>query len=132
MDKNNLPAIKNEGIFAKIKSFFSKMFFNNVETQDNYYNTENEVNIVEKEVSSTFKDSIQVQNGDNVEILSLQEKFEKGVILEKDLDEQQKESLTKLYKDQISKLKESIERRKLNIEQYKQKMIKYKQQGSSI
>lgn len=57
------------------------------------------------------------------ELMNLQQKYEKGLIKEKDITEEQKKELLKLYEEQIKTLKENSENYKNSLKMYKEKII---------
>lgn len=59
-------------------------------------------------------------------ILELQRKFEKGLIKESELSEEEKEKLIELYKEQIKSLCEDIKNNNMEIEKYKREISKMK------
>ena len=59
-------------------------------------------------------------------ILDLQRKFEKGLIKESELSEEEKEKLIELYKEQIKSLCEDIKNNNMEIEKYKREIAKMK------
>lgn len=59
-------------------------------------------------------------------ILELQRKFEKGLIKESELSEEEKEKLIELYKEQIKSLCEDIKNNNIEIEKYKREISKMK------
>ena len=59
-------------------------------------------------------------------ILELQRKFEKGLIKESELSEEEKEKLIELYKEQIKSLCEDIKNNNMEIEKYKKEILKRK------
>lgn len=59
-------------------------------------------------------------------ILELQRKFEKGLIKESKLSEEEKEKLIELYKEQIKSLCEDIKNNNMEIEKYKREISKMK------
>lgn len=62
-------------------------------------------------------------------ILELQRKFEKGLIKESELSEEEKEKLIELYKEQIKSLCEDIKNNNMEIEKYKREISKMKKRG---
>ena len=63
---------------------------------------------------------------ENRKILELQRKFEKGLIKESELSEEEKEKLIELYKEQIKSLCEDIKNNNMEIEKYKREISKMK------
>lgn len=59
-------------------------------------------------------------------ILELQRKFEKGLIKESELTEEEKEKLIELYKEQIKSLCEDIKNNNMEIQKYKREISKMK------
>lgn len=86
---------------------------------------------------SELIDSLQEENEKRRKLLNLQQKYEKGEILEDELSEEQKEELEKLYDEQIQKLDEKIKEKKYELKQkihtvntYYKEAIKFKSKGN--
>ena len=121
----NLPILKEkENIFSKIKKFLQKLF--NLNSMSNYNLAIEEGEFMEnKNIGMNFNDQIKVkEDEEKKELLKLQEKFEKGLIKEEQLSEEQFTALEKLYAEQIQKLNDDFIG-------YKNKIIKIRSQLSS-
>lgn len=113
---NNLPMVNNKAnIYERIKSFIKKIFsYNNIE--ENYSEGKKEIMI-----NKNFKEEIKIQDN---ELLKLQEKFEKGLITEEELTEEESAKLEELYNSQIKMLRDKFE-------MYKKKIITIKKELST-
>ena len=121
---NNLPILKEkETIFSKIRKFLKKLF--SLNSIPNYNLAIEEVAFMEnKNMGMNFKDEIKIkEDEEKKELLKLQEKFEKGLIKEEQLSDEQFAALEKLYVEQIQKLDDDF------IE-YKNKITKIRSQLS--
>ena len=113
---NNLPMVNNKvNIFERIKCFIKKIF-NRHNIEENYSEEEKEVM-----VNKNFKEEIKIQDN---ELLKLQEKFEKGLITEEELTEEEITQLEELYNSQIKMLSDKFE-------MYKKKIITIKKELST-
>lgn len=64
-------------------------------------------------MSESFRDRIQIKQNDD--ILRLQEKYENGLIKEKDISEEDKKKLIELYQKQNEELEKELNRYKVDI-----------------
>lgn len=64
-------------------------------------------------MSESFRDRIQIKQNDD--ILRLQEKYENGIIKEKDIGEEDKKKLIELYQKQNEELEKELNRYKVDI-----------------
>lgn len=112
MEEKMLIKRNKLNIFQKLGLLLKKLFYKpkNIENMDiTQKNTRN----------SNTLDEIKRKR----EVFSLQEKYEMGNILEKDMDKNEKEELIKLYKEQIKTLEENINIYQKGLEEYKNKII---------
>lgn len=116
---NNLPQIKKEGMFVKIKNWFKKIFANKdtVEKQIQE-NVEEKRDSLEEINKDSFKDFIKVESKDR--ILFLQRQLEEKQIEISDLTDEELDEMIQLYESQIEE-KEKI------LKQYKDKLKKTKE-----
>ena len=108
---NNLPAIKREGIFIKIKNWFLRLF-KKYERTDEYFLEESSRQLKNK---TDFVDNIKVEN--NGRIFILQRKIKEKQMEISDLTNQELDQLIELYKEQI-------EEKKMKLKQYRLKIVK--------
>lgn len=121
---NNLPMLKEkETIFAKIIKFFQKLF--SINSMPNYnLAVEEGATMGNNNINMSFREEIKFkEDTGKKELLKLQEKFEDGLIKEKELSESEIKELEKLYNTQIQKLNDDFE-------EYKNKIIKIRAQLS--
>lgn len=64
-------------------------------------------------MSESFRDRIQIKQNDD--ILRLQEKYENGLIKEKDISEEDKKKLIELYQKQNEELEKELNKYKVDI-----------------
>lgn len=64
-------------------------------------------------MSESFRDRIQIKQ--NEDILRLQEKYENGLIKEKDISEEDKKKLIELYQKQNEELEKELNKYKVDI-----------------
>lgn len=64
-------------------------------------------------MSESFRERIQIKQNDD--ILRLQEKYENGIIKEKDISEEDKKKLIELYQKQNEELEKELNRYKVDI-----------------
>lgn len=111
---NNLPEIRKEGIFLKIKKWF-KSLFNKEDI------VEETINVIDKEIEgikdTNFKENLQVESKNK--ILAIQRKLKEKQIEIADLTDKELDEMIELYKSQI-------EEKKSRLIQYRNKMIKNK------
>lgn len=110
----NLPQVRQEGFFTKIKSWFYKFFRKQksieYSIQENLKAPHNEVDEFEQE---NFIQNIKVENKDN--IIILQKKIKEKQIEISDLTDQELDEMIELYKGQI-------EEKELKLKQYRTKI----------
>ena len=111
---NNLPEIRKEGVFLKIKKWFKRLF-NKEEI------VEETINVIDKEIEgikdTNFKENLQVESKNK--ILAIQRKLKEKQIEIADLTDKELDEMIELYKSQI-------EEKKSRLIQYRNKMIKNK------
>lgn len=95
--KENLPEIKKEGIFTKIKKRIKNLL--GVGEIEEYIEKEHIINNAEIDRRSDFKKSIQVESNDR--ILALKRKLEEQQIKIEDLTDNELDRLIEIYKEQI-------------------------------
>jgi len=115
---NNLPEIKREGIFTRIKNWFKGLFgigeIVEEPVQEAIKEIDKEVGEIKKD---TFKESLQVESKDK--ILALQRKLKEKQMEIADLTDEELDEMLELYKNQI-KEKEN------KLRNYRNKIIKNK------
>ena len=114
-EKNLIEKEEKITLFGKIKNFFKNLFG---KKQAEVVNEE----IVEKEVSNDFKESIKMTEDEETKLLDLQRRYRRGEIAENDLTDEQIEALCDLYDKQIEELKESIRIKEEKIAERKRKI----------
>lgn len=117
MMKNNM-LVKTEdiSIFRKILNFFKNIFHKNNNNEE--YNTQ-----LQETKQENNKNNIINEFEEKRKITELQKNYETNVIREEDLSETEKESLIKLYKEQIDTIENNIQTGLKELEFYKQKII---------
>ena len=106
-----LVKIKKTGILYKALNFLKNIFF-----KQDKYNKRKEYEIKQdNNLISKIKEKRK--------IIDLQNKYERCIIKEESLTEEEKEKLIALYQEQISELEEDINEKLENLELYKQKII---------
>lgn len=110
----NLPVIKKEKIFTKIKKWFKELFGISETYEESAQVTENQRNNkMEETKRNSFIEEIKVESKDT--ILALQRKIEEKEIEISDLTDKQLDEITELYKKQI-------EERKNKLKYYREKL----------
>lgn len=115
--------IKKEKIsfFQKINRFIKNLFKKDGKQED-------AIKVIEEEKESNANTISKLRN--DQKILSLQDRYEKGQILESDLTENEKEELISLYKEQIGTLEQSIDLYNRKLENTKEIILE--KQNSSV
>lgn len=108
MNNNNLPMIKKEGIFYKIKEWFKKTFKKEEVIEDIIIETEKNVKVTEK---TSFRDSIKFES--NNVILALQKKLENKEIEISSLTDKELDEMIELYEKQIEEKNNILKQYKL-------------------
>lgn len=114
--EKSLTKVQNKNTFDKIITFFKNMFTKKLKKE---FEKSIECN-KENEVSK----NINIENKFN--ILNLQKQFEKGLINEEELKEEEKEQLILLYKEQIDNIKNNINFKKQELNKYKMEILNLK------
>lgn len=97
-------------MLEKIKEFFRNIFgINNQQYIEAPKEDVEPINNIKLQRNINFKDEIAVTNEEEKRILKLQRNFKAGLIEEEDLSEEDFNLLSKLYKSQIEKTKQSIQ-----------------------
>lgn len=94
---NNLPEIRREGIFTKIKNWFKNLFEKNNLEKDLIQES------IEEIKNANFKDSIKVESKER--ILFLQRKIKEKQMEIADLTDEELDEMIELYVDQIKEKK---------------------------
>ena len=105
---NNLPQVKREGIFIKIKNWFFR-FFKNAESTEHFQ----EETLKQSENKKDFIENLKVENKDR--IFMIHRKIKEKQMQISDLTNQELYELIELYKEQI-------EEKKLKLKQYRTKI----------
>ena len=114
---NNLPMIKKEGIFVKIKNWFKRLIGKEeiiVEPVKEY--TKNEIEEIKKD---SFREGLKVKSKDV--ILFLQKQLEEKKIKILDLTEEQLQEIIELYENQTNEIKNKTQQIINKTEQIKRK-----------
>lgn len=106
--KENLPEIKKEGIFAKIKKHIKSLF--GIGKIEEYTIQEPVKNTEKEDKRSDFKKSIQVESNDR--ILALKRKLEEQQIKTEDLTEEELDKMIEIYKEQVKQKENKIKKYK--------------------
>lgn len=110
-EEKMLIEIKEKNIFTRVINFIKRAFFKRQKQdlpQAELYNNDN---------------SFIKQLEENKNTLDMQKRFESGELKEADLTETEKNSLMKLYNEQIIDLKRDIENYKSALNSYKNKIL---------
>jgi len=113
----NLPIIKKEGIFSKIKKLINRILGKEEIIIEPVQELTKED--IEKIKKDSFREGLKVKSKDV--ILFLQRQLEEKKIQLTDLTNEQLEELIELYERQIREKKEKIEQNNKKIEIYKNK-----------
>lgn len=109
----NLPQIKKESIFLKLKNWFRKLFSIGEIIEEPVQEAIREIDSnVEKIKKSNFKEVLQVESKDK--ILALQRKLKAKQIEIADLTDEELDEMIELYKNQIKLKKEKLKKYKNN------------------
>lgn len=114
--EKNLIEKNENNIFGKIKNFFRKIFGKKEDSVNN--NAEKIINN-ETEKNEEFREYIRRTEDEETKILELQRRYRRGEIADKDLTQEQINSLCLLYDRQIEDLKRTIEAKEQQISKYK-------------
>lgn len=114
----NLPEIKKEGIFTRIKNWFKSLFgigeIVEEPVQEAIKEIDKEVEEIKKD---TFKESLQIESKDR--ILALKRKLKEKQIEISDLTDEELDEMIELYKGQI-------EEKKNKLRNYRMKLVSSK------
>lgn len=114
IDEKSIIKKEKQNVFQKICRFFKSLFAKK--------STLNSENIIESQTSlknTTLKEELNYKK----DIFELQQKYEKGIILEEDMTDKEKEELLNLYNEQIINLKNNIIAKKKELGGYKEKIL---------
>jgi len=114
-----LVQVDENSIFYKIKKFFKNLFHKKttaITTRETQETVDNE------QRRNSFMDTIKKIEDEDTELLKLQKQYRAGEIQEKNLTDEQKDSLCKLYDKQIAELKRLNEMRKQRLLNYRKKL----------
>lgn len=114
MEEKSLINKENENIFKKIRNFFRSLFHKNEEDTN-----ANESIDIKQETTTSIIDEFK----DKQTIVKLQQDYENGKIAEEDMDENDKQKLLELYKEQIKTLNDNINEYKSSLNSYKEKIV---------
>lgn len=121
--EKSLVQVNENGIFYKIKRFFKNLFNKNKDTTDNYaVIEETNSSVKNKNIKSSFMESIRNIEDEETKLLKLQKQYRSGEIKEEELTEEQVNSLCALYDKQIANLRKSNEIRKQKLLEYRRKL----------
>lgn len=121
-ENNNQMIKKEESLFSKIKNFFKRIFHKESDVNETIVTEENkEVPQIHNAFMRTIKEE---EYSERERLLKLQQSFREGKITQGDLTEEDIEKLSKLYDEQIDRLKIQIEDCKQRIENKKKKLQK--------
>lgn len=104
MDKRNLPKIKNDGIFSKIRlfilKFINKKSYNDVDNNTRQYDQNDDIQDLD------FKSIMKSQS--QYDILFIQNKLKLGKIAISDLSDIELDEMINLYKEQIKQKEDKL------------------------
>ena len=119
LNSQSLIKGNENSIFYKIKAFFKKLFRRKKQsTIQNVEQVETKKNVTNQNSKDFFRESIRNIENEEIKLLELQRRFDKGEI-EEELSTEQIEKLEKLYNNQIAELEKSNESRKAKIAKHK-------------
>lgn len=105
---------EKQNVFQKICEFFKSLFVKKIT-----FNSENIIDPEKSVKTTTLKEELNYKK----DIFELQQKYEKGLILEEDMTDNEKEELLNLYNEQIASLKHNISTKKKELDEYKEKIL---------
>ena len=121
--EKSLVQVNENSIFYKIKRFFKNLFNKNKDTTDNSVVIEETNSSSENEnKKSSFMEFIKNIEDEETLILKLQKQYRSGEIKEKELTEEQVNSLCALSDKQTANLRKSNEIRKQRLLEYRRKL----------
>lgn len=107
----NLPQLKQEGLFKKIKNWFLKVFRKEEKVENQMEDT---LGMLEDEApEKTFIENIKVENKDK--ILMLQRKIKEKQMEISDLTDQELDEMIELYKSQIEEKKVKLKKYRMTL-----------------
>lgn len=113
---SNLPQIRRDGIFTKIKNWFKNLFRKEkVIIEEPIHTTIQEIDKQVEEIKkNSFKENLQIESKDK--ILMLQRKLKEKQIEIADLTDEELDEMIELYRKQILEKKKQLEqyRNKIN------------------
>lgn len=98
--KENLPVVRKESLWDKIKAFFSKKVYE-----------EEKQEIKTETVTDSYLEREQAKSKRRHYLLELQEKFERGEIASSEIASEDVIELKELYVEQIEMLKRSVKQK---------------------
>lgn len=124
---NKSLIVSKQSFFSKIKSFF-KNIFEKDEFNEPVYNDATMYNYEENKNEDTrkraFEDNIRVRpDYEKEKLLKMQRDYEAGLIKEEDMTEEQVSGIEKLYKEQISKLRNDYREYKVKATSLRKKLV---------
>ena len=115
--EKNLIKKNEDNLLGKIKNFFKKLFSKKNKVVEEQI-TESTIS---EENNSDFKESIKITEDEESKLLELQRRYRRGEISEKDLTDEQIESLCTLYDKQIEEIQKTIELKSQKLVEYKRR-----------
>lgn len=123
MEEKSLTNKNDVGIFKKVKNFFWNLFHTEKTNGENSMKLSIETSVNTKQTEKTsFIDEFKSKQ----EIMNLQQKYESGQIAEEDINEEDKQKLIELYKEQIETLNNNIRMYKDTLKNYKEQILEIK------
>ena len=121
-NKKLMIKVNENSFFYKIKRIFKNLFNKKTKgIEDNEFEIERQV-VSENNTRNSFMENIKdMAENEETKLMNLQKQFENGQIIEEQLSEQQRFSLSELYDKQIADLRKSNELRKKRLLEYKMK-----------
>ena len=113
MEEKSLINKENKSLFEKIRNFFRSLFHKKEDTKAK------ESLDIKQETATNIIDEFK----DKQTIVKLQQDYENGKIAEEDMDENDKQKLLELYKEQIKTLNDNINAYKNSLQGYKEKIV---------
>lgn len=124
---NKSLIVSKQSFFSKLKSFFRNIFEKD-EFNETVYNDVPMYNYEENKNEDTrkraFEDNIRVRpDYEKEKLLKMQRDYEAGLIKEEDMTEEQVSGIEKLYKEQISKLRNDYREYKVKATSLRKKLV---------
>ena len=114
MEEKSLINKENKNLFEKIRNFFRSLFHKSKEDTKAKKSLD-----IKQETATNIIDEFK----DKQTIVKLQQDYENGKIAEEDMDENEKQKLLELYKEQIKTLNDNINAYKNSLQGYKEKIV---------